>query len=32
MTKKCQNKLKPKGMVQQTHRITILINFKHGKF
>ena len=26
---KCQNKAKPKGKVQQTHIITIWINFKH---
>ena len=30
--KKCQNKVKPKGMVLETHDITISINFKHGKF
>ena len=31
MTKKCQNKLKPIGMVLLTHKITISVNLKHGK-
>ena len=32
MPQKCQNKLKPKGMVYKTHKITISVNFKTKNF
>ena len=32
MLQKWENKVKPKEMVQQTHQIKSLINFKHAEF
>ena len=32
VSRKCQNKLKPKGMVQLTHKIIISVNFNTENF